>query len=66
MISFGVAGYPLVKPQFFTAARSQKSDKHRRTQFENYFVHQVKGEVLRKFAVISNPKNVCLSAETKN
>ena len=25
----------------------------------------IKGEVLRNFAVISKPKNVCLSAETK-
>ena len=25
----------------------------------------IKGEVSRKFAVISKPKNVCLSAETK-
>ena len=26
---------------------------------------ELKGEVSRKFAVISKPKNVCLSAETK-
>ena len=39
---YGLVYFNSLLTQFFTAGRSQKSDKQRRTQSENYFVHQVK------------------------
>ena len=35
-------------------------------QMSNLFSPPFKGEVSRKFGVISKPKNVCLTTETKN
>ena len=42
-------------------------DEHRDSREKKLFPLEpgIKGEVSRKFAVISKPKNVCLSAETK-
>ena len=61
--------------EFYTLERHRNSALYSRAhdRQEQHFpltrkrfgLYALKGEVSRKFAVISKPKNVCLSAETK-
>ena len=42
-----------------------RQEQHFPLTRKRFGLYALKGEVSRKFAVISKPKNVCLSAETK-